>query len=117
MLKFPLHYPGGKSRTVETIAKLIPDFSDFVLKGHILVTAGERSVTCGSKDGQSTTLACGNKEGSTTTLACGSKEDRGLVLRTKPSNATLACGYENQALRAKQRTNRIAALPVDAKKR
>jgi len=48
MLKPPLLYPGGKSRAVETIAKLIPDFSDFVLKGHILVTAGERSVTCGN---------------------------------------------------------------------
>jgi len=30
------------------------DFGNFVLKGHIFITAGERSVTCGSKDRQST---------------------------------------------------------------
>jgi DNA adenine methylase len=29
MLKSPLRYPGGKSRAVETIAKLIPDFDEF----------------------------------------------------------------------------------------
>jgi len=26
MIKFPLRYPGGKSRAVETIARLIPDY-------------------------------------------------------------------------------------------
>jgi len=29
MIKSPLRYPGGKSRAVETIAKLIPDFDEF----------------------------------------------------------------------------------------
>jgi len=29
MIKSPLRYPGGKSRAVETIAKLIPDFEEF----------------------------------------------------------------------------------------
>ena len=29
MLKSPLRYPGGKSRAVDTIAKLIPDFDEF----------------------------------------------------------------------------------------
>jgi len=29
MLKSPLRYPGGKSRAVETITKLIPDFDEF----------------------------------------------------------------------------------------
>jgi len=29
MVKSPLRYPGGKSRAVETIAKLIPDFDEF----------------------------------------------------------------------------------------
>ncbi|MDR2126223.1 MAG: DNA adenine methylase [Prevotellaceae bacterium] len=29
MLKSPLRYPGGKSRAVETIAKLLPDFDEF----------------------------------------------------------------------------------------
>jgi len=29
MLKSPLRYPGGKSRAVETIAKLMPDFDEF----------------------------------------------------------------------------------------
>lgn len=29
MIKSPLRYPGGKSRVVETIAKLIPDFEEF----------------------------------------------------------------------------------------
>ena len=29
MLKSPLRYPGGKSRAVETIAKLVPDFDEF----------------------------------------------------------------------------------------
>ena len=104
MIKSPLRYPGGKSRAVETIAKLIPDFDEFVLKGHIFITAGERSVTCGSRDRQSTTLVCG------------SKEDRGLLLRTTASNATLACSYENQALRAKQKTNRSVALPTETQK-
>ena len=30
MIKSPLRYPGGKSRAVETISKLIPDFDEFV---------------------------------------------------------------------------------------
>ncbi|MDR1198075.1 MAG: DNA adenine methylase [Prevotellaceae bacterium] len=29
MIKSPLRYPGGKSRAVETIAKLLPDFDEF----------------------------------------------------------------------------------------
>ncbi|MDR1216452.1 MAG: DNA adenine methylase [Treponema sp.] len=29
MIRSPLRYPGGKSRAVETIAKLIPDFDEF----------------------------------------------------------------------------------------
>jgi DNA adenine methylase len=29
MIKSPLRYPGGKSRAVDTIAKLIPDFNEF----------------------------------------------------------------------------------------
>jgi len=29
MIKSPLRYPGGKSRAVETIVKLIPDFDEF----------------------------------------------------------------------------------------
>jgi len=29
MITSPLRYPGGKSRAVETIAKLIPDFDEF----------------------------------------------------------------------------------------
>jgi len=29
MIKSPLRYPGGKSRAVETIAKLLPDFEEF----------------------------------------------------------------------------------------
>jgi len=29
MIKSPLRYPGGKSRAVETIARLIPDFDEF----------------------------------------------------------------------------------------
>jgi len=29
MIKSPLRYPGGKSRAVETISKLIPDFDEF----------------------------------------------------------------------------------------
>jgi DNA adenine methylase len=29
MIKSPLRYPGGKSRAVDTIAKLIPDFDEF----------------------------------------------------------------------------------------
>jgi len=29
MIKSPLRYPGGKSRAVETIAKLMPDFDEF----------------------------------------------------------------------------------------
>jgi DNA adenine methylase len=29
MIKSPLRYPGGKSRAIETIAKLIPDFDEF----------------------------------------------------------------------------------------
>jgi len=29
MLKSPLRYPGGKSRAIDTIAKLIPDFDEF----------------------------------------------------------------------------------------
>ena len=29
MLKSPLRYPGGKSRAIEIIAKLIPDFEEF----------------------------------------------------------------------------------------
>jgi DNA adenine methylase len=29
MIKSPLRYPGGKSRAVEIIAKLLPDFDEF----------------------------------------------------------------------------------------
>jgi DNA adenine methylase len=29
MIKSPLRYPGGKSRAVETIARLLPDFDEF----------------------------------------------------------------------------------------
>ena len=29
MIKSPLRYPGGKSRAIETISKLIPDFNEF----------------------------------------------------------------------------------------
>lgn len=29
MIKSPLRYPGGKSRAVKTIAKIIPDFDEF----------------------------------------------------------------------------------------
>jgi site-specific DNA-adenine methylase len=65
MIKSPLRYPGGKSRAVETIAKLLPDFDEFRepflgrgsvfvrgndLKSQIFITAGERSVACGRKN-------------------------------------------------------------------
>jgi len=52
MIPSPLCCPGGKSRSVETITKLIPDFDAFVLKRLIFVTAGERSVACGSLKGR-----------------------------------------------------------------
>jgi DNA adenine methylase len=29
MIKSPLRYPGGKSRAVDTIMKMIPDFDEF----------------------------------------------------------------------------------------
>jgi DNA adenine methylase len=46
MIKSPLRYPGGKSRAVETIARLIPDFDEFrepfVGGGSIFIYAKQR---------------------------------------------------------------------------
>lgn len=46
MIKSPLRYPGGKSRAVETIARLIPDFDEFrepfVGGGSVFIYAKQR---------------------------------------------------------------------------
>lgn len=46
MIKSPLRYPGGKSRAVDTISKLIPDFREFrepfVVGGSVFIYAKQR---------------------------------------------------------------------------